>query len=179
MELEPLDEYYLRIFLASIVLSDSSLPTFVQQKLQEIGNTFLENPSSAIDDLMEIAENECLQSCYVKASNEIRKLHRSQERNKLALPEDFSGDENPLEINNRTINRDIGKLDIPTDLELVDLLYPLNPIEILVAPDSVAAIQSYIEKVRVNIENVKNNISQEVYESSFIEILSVTPLIYE
>ncbi len=177
MELKPQDERYLRIFLISLAFSKSSLPTKVQKELNKVGLDFVDDPFTCIDNLWEIGHYDCLQEFYKKATKEIRMLERDQERSKFGLPEGFSGEEQTTEISNTSIRSNVGELAVA--VELIDFLFPLKPIEIFIASDSVTETNSYIEKVRVNIENVKNQVSNEIYQVSSAEILNIAPLIYE
>ena len=119
MELTPLDEITVRVFLTALETSESSLPTSVQNELHNVGKSFGSDLDTALNTLMDIAEHNCLQALYVKAYAGIQKLQRSQERNKFGLPEDLPPEANVVrEIPNTSTRNNIGELD--TSLDLAD-----------------------------------------------------------
>jgi hypothetical protein len=170
MTLNPFDQLALRAFLATIANLESSLPPQVQQQLNDIGNDFADNTETAIDSLIGLTKQDCL-SKYVEFETELRKLLRSQERNKFGYPppDDPSSPNQPDDIPNTSVLISTG--EFPEPLDLADLIeeFPLEPMEILRAPDSVTEIKAYINRVRSSIND----------EVSVTEILNVAPLIYE
>lgn len=169
MTLNPFDELALRAFLATIANLESSLPPQVQKKLNNIGKDFADDTETALDSLINLTKQDCL-SKYVEFETELRKLQRSQERNKFGYPpDDPSSPNQPDDIRNISGLNSTG--EFPEPLDLADLIekFPLNPMEVFMATDSVTEIQAYINRVRSRIDD----------DVSVTEILNVALLIYE
>ncbi|MFN6485369.1 MULTISPECIES: hypothetical protein [unclassified Nostoc] len=85
--LKPLQTVTLQAFLTALVELDSSLPTALQQEINQVGEMLANTQKDdALNRLIELAENNCLKESYRNARMEIQKKSNSQELNKFDEP---------------------------------------------------------------------------------------------
>ncbi|MBD2561482.1 MULTISPECIES: hypothetical protein [Nostoc] len=77
----------LSAFLTALVELDSSLPTALQHEINEVGEMLANaQKDDALNRLIELAENDCLQVSYRNARMNIQTQYTTQELNKFDKP---------------------------------------------------------------------------------------------
>ena len=123
MTLNILEKVTLNAFIEALRQLSSPLPTEFQQQINQVGNAFDKDPTSAINRLLDLAENDCIKQLYFQARIEIQKNYETQERNRFYSPE---------KQNQRGVKPD----DATSNIAL--------KVEALKAPDSPKAVQSLL-----------------------------------
>lgn len=85
--LNPLQTVTLRAFLTALVELDSPLPIPLQQEINQVGEMLANTQNDvALNRLIELAENDCLQVSYRNARMNIQTQYTTQELNKFDKP---------------------------------------------------------------------------------------------
>jgi hypothetical protein len=94
----PLQSVTLHAFLTALVELDSPLPTALQQEINKVAE-MLSNAQNddALNRLIELAENDCLEESYRNARMNIQTQYKSQELNKYDKPSEQNQPTTPTE----------------------------------------------------------------------------------
>ncbi|MBG1266349.1 hypothetical protein [Nostoc sp. WHI] len=96
--LDPLQTVTLRAFLTALVELDSPLPTALQHEINKVGEMLANaQKDDALDRLIELAENDCLNESYWNARMNIQTQYKSQELDKYDKPGEQNQPTKPVE----------------------------------------------------------------------------------
>lgn len=91
----------LRAFLTALVESDSPIPPTLQDEINKVGKMFAntqEDKNNALNRLIELAENECLNQAYCNARRDIQRQYKPQEITRESLIHDKTDEQDdPIE----------------------------------------------------------------------------------